>query len=294
MKVKRLICIVLVIAAVCLAAACNAGSGSSGNTNNNTGSGSTDNNTSGGNTGGGSPDSNTNNGNAGGGSPDNNTSGGNTGGGSLDNNTNNGNTGGGSPDSNTSNGNTGGGSPDNNTSNGNTGGGNTDNGTNGGNGGTDNNGDQNLTGSAADILNEIVGDITAAGVEMPMSIPPMPVTSDMSQNTVGLSEADFNKYVVDSAYNMAAIGTFAHQLIVLKAVDAKAAGEINKLVSSDNGYDAKKWVCVFPDKAAVVDAGEYVLIAAASTAVVDAAVDAFKSIMGSIGDVNTFWEFAGE
>ena len=151
-----------------------------------------------------------------------------------------------------------------------------------------------LTGSPEDILGKLMEDIAASGIQTPMCLPPMKVEADMSQNTIGLSEADFEKYVADSAYTMAAIGTFAHQIIIIQAKDAGAAGDVKRLVTGDNGYDAKKWICVFPEKAVAVESGAYVLIAAASAEAADAAVEAFKAAAGSIGEVNTFWEFAGE
>lgn len=151
-----------------------------------------------------------------------------------------------------------------------------------------------LTGTPAEILEKLIEDLTAAGVEMPMSIPPMEVQPDMSQNTIGLSEDDFNKYVKDSAYTMAAIGTFPHQIILVQAVDEKAAGEIKKIVTGDNGYDAKKWICVFPERAVAVESGVYLLIVVSKEIVTDAAVEAFRNNAGSIGEADTFWEFTGE
>ena len=144
----------------------------------------------------------------------------------------------------------------------------------------------------AEILSRLVEDISSMGVEMPMSLPPTEVTADLSQNTIGLSEGDFNKLVSSASYNMAAIGTFAHQIIVIKAKDAGAATEVKKLVSGANGYDSKKWICVFPEKTIAVESGNYVLIVASYKAVVEAGVEAFKEITGSIGSVNTIWEFA--
>jgi hypothetical protein len=120
----------------------------------------------------------------------------------------------------------------------------------------------------------------------------MAVAADISENMIGLSEADFNKYAAAAAQSMAAIGTFAHQLIIIQGVDDKAAAQIKSLVSGDNGYNPKKWVCVFPQRAVAVDSGSYVLLVAASGEVADAAVEIFRNIAGSAGDVITFWDFA--
>ena len=149
-----------------------------------------------------------------------------------------------------------------------------------------------LTGPPDEILSQLVEDISSAGVNMPMSLPPTEVTADMSQGIIGLSEGDFDKLVASASYNMAAIGTFAHQIIIVLANDNDAAAEVKKLVSSDGGYDPHKWICVFPEKAAAVESGSYVLLVASYAEVVDAAIEAFKNAAGSIGSVNEFWEFA--
>ena len=151
----------------------------------------------------------------------------------------------------------------------------------------------NLTGTPEEILTQLVDDLTNAGVKMPMSLPPTEVIADQSQNTIGLSEADFGRLVSSAWYNLAAIGTFAHQIIMIRANDAAAAAEVKRLVSGENGYDAKKWICVFPDKAAAVDSGEYVLLVASYNEVVDAVLETFEAAAGNVGDVITFWEFAG-
>ncbi|MDR0492012.1 MAG: hypothetical protein LBH28_12290 [Oscillospiraceae bacterium] len=151
-----------------------------------------------------------------------------------------------------------------------------------------------LAGTPEEIIAKLVEDIANTGAQMPMSMPPMAVAAEVSQNTIGLSEADFNKYVAAAAQSMAAIGTFAHQIIIIQGVDDKAAVQIKNLVSGSSGYDPKKWICVFPEKAIVVESGSYVLLVASYGEVADAAVEAFRKTAGNIGEVNTFWESAGE
>ena len=147
-----------------------------------------------------------------------------------------------------------------------------------------------LSGTPVEVLEKLVAEIQGAGVGMPMTLPPTEVTPDLSQSIIGLSEADFGKLVASAAYNLAAIGTFAHQIIVVKAKDAASAAEVKKLICGENGYDVYKWICVWPKKAAAVESGEYVLLVASENAVVDEAMKAFEKLAGSIGTVNNFWE----
>jgi len=151
----------------------------------------------------------------------------------------------------------------------------------------------NLTGSAMDVLTNLDESLKQSGVEMPMTLPPTAVTSEMSQNDVGLSAADFDRLVNSASSSLAAIGTFAHQIVIIQANSASAATEIKGLVSGANGYDAQKWICVWPEKVIVVESGEYVLIAAAKANVVDAAVAEFTAAAGTIGTVVTIFEHDG-
>jgi hypothetical protein len=98
-----------------------------------------------------------------------------------------------------------------------------------------------------EILNTLVDDLTTAGVHMPMALPPTEVTPDLSQNAIGLSEADFGRLVTSAYYSLAAIGTFAHQIIMIQANDDAAARDVKNLVSSFGGYDPQKWICVWPE-----------------------------------------------
>ena len=155
-------------------------------------------------------------------------------------------------------------------------------------------GSSNLAGSPIDVLGQLVDGLKDAGVEMPMTLPPTEVEAELSQNTIGLSEDDFNKLVKSAAYNLAAIGTFAHQIIVIQANDSRAAGEVKGLISGPNGYDPKKWVCVWPERVIVVDSGDYVLLVAARAPVVEASIDIFTEMAGTTGSVITSFEHEGE
>ena len=148
----------------------------------------------------------------------------------------------------------------------------------------------NLTGTADEVLEQILADLQESGEHMPMALPPTGVTGDLSQNAIGLSTEDFDKLVDSAFYSMAAIATFAHQIIIIKAIDAAAAAEIKKLVSSENGYDALKWICVRPDSAVVIDSGEYVMIAVSYNEVVNAALAAFEAAAGNTGESVKFFE----
>ena len=146
-----------------------------------------------------------------------------------------------------------------------------------------------LTGAPEDILAKFVDDLRNAGAEMPMSMPPSAVSAEESQYAIGLSEADFQQYVAAAAQSIAAIGTFAHQIVIYQGVDANAAGQIKRLVSESGGYDPQKWICVFPETVVVVDSGPYVLLVASYREVAEIALEVFEATAGSTGETITFW-----
>jgi len=256
MKTKRIICIVLAVIMIVLASACDGGA----NNSSNSGGGG------GGNSGGGGntdtttppgPGGDTGNGNANSGGGDTDTGGGNAGGGN-------------------SGGDTGGGSA-------------------GGGGST-----TNLTGSAAEILGKLVDDtteiITSVGGFMYMSFT-TDVVPDLSQNTVGLPEADFENLVIAASSSMAGIGTQAHQIVLIETKDNNAALEAKKIIAgrvgNKDGYDAQKWICVWPERAIVVESGSFVLLIASRVDIIEAALELFKEMAGNVGEVDVFYEHMG-
>jgi hypothetical protein len=152
----------------------------------------------------------------------------------------------------------------------------------------------NLSGTAEEVLVQLLSDIETAGVETPMPLPPTAVDAGMSQFLVGLSEGDFNRLVISSSYSMAAIATFAHQITVLQLKDSASATEAKDLISADGGFDPHKWICVWPEKVIAVNSGSYVLLVASTNDTVDATLNAFKAAAGSTGTVLTIFEFSGD
>jgi len=126
---------------------------------------------------------------------------------------------------------------------------------------------------------------------MPMSFT-QEVSSDVCQNTLGLSPDDFNKYVVSAYVSTAAISTFAHEIALIQTKDANSAAQVKKLISGDGGFDSTQWICVYPDESTVVSSGSYVLLAVSRADVVTAALNAFKAEAGTVSDTNVFYRSA--
>ena len=154
----------------------------------------------------------------------------------------------------------------------------------------------NLEGAPEDLLKQILAEATASFDDdrsMPMVFY-AEVTAENSQNQIGLSGADFDKYVTSASVATAAIATFAHEAALIRAKDAASAAEIKKLIAADGGYDSRKWICVMPEKSCVIESGNYVLLAVSRAEVVDAIVAAFTDAAGNVGEPNEFFTFDGE
>jgi hypothetical protein len=111
-----------------------------------------------------------------------------------------------------------------------------------------------------------------------------PIT-DENFSRLGITEGDFAS-VKAACTAIAGIGTIAHEVALVYAPGA--AGEIKSAIAE--GYDSNKWVCVHPQKSAVVASGDYVLLAASRGATVDALMAAFAEIVGP-GEVDVFFTF---
>ena len=152
-----------------------------------------------------------------------------------------------------------------------------------------------LEGPPEDILNKIIEEAMAAmpeGKPMPM-VYTAEVTSETSQNQLGLSAADFDKYVSSASVATALIGTFAHEISMIQAKDNASAAEVKKLIAADGGYDSSKWICVFPETSCVIESGPYVLLAVSRAEVVDAVLEAFTAAAGVVGEANVFFTHEG-
>jgi|GEM_PF-1291309 len=149
--------------------------------------------------------------------------------------------------------------------------------------------DAALEGDTSEILAQIIADADeklAANDKMPMAFA-NPATAETAQGSLGLTAAQFNDNVEEAYVSVAMIGTFAHQVALIKCNDENAAKAVKAAVAA--GFDSTKWICVFPEQSFVVESGEYVLMAATTNARATELIDAFAAMAGAIGDVDVFF-----
>ena len=148
-----------------------------------------------------------------------------------------------------------------------------------------------LTGGASDVMSQVRTQIAAAlpadGVPKTEEVP---LTADMAPQ-VGLTAAQFADLVVDGTISRALIMTVPHEMVLMRAKDPAAATRLKAGIAAT--YDPKKWICVFPEQASVVESGQYVLLIAGTKAYAKAALDSLAKLAGTTGTVNTFYTGAG-
>ena len=137
-----------------------------------------------------------------------------------------------------------------------------------------------VTGSAAEVLASILekaGDSEIATMEAPLD-------SENSLGMAGISAEQLESLVEDSVASNAMMSSVAHIAVLVKCKDVESAETIKKAMK-DN-FDVRRWVCVMPEKAFVVDSGNYVMLVASFKDYADALYNGFKAIAGeNIGEM---------
>jgi len=131
------------------------------------------------------------------------------------------------------------------------------------------------------------------GSFMPMTLD-VEVTSENSQDKLGITSEQFAQHVAEAYTMVAAINTFAFEVTLVQANSGNSAAELKSLVAA--GYDPRKWICVFPEQSFVADAGNYLLLGSISNDIADALLDSFAEQFNeySAGSVNVFYDRGDE
>ena len=158
-------------------------------------------------------------------------------------------------------------------------------GANGGSGGTE----SALSGSSADVLQQVLDDATAAlGDGIPATFVD-PVTAENSPAMIGVLSDDFVSFVEEATSASAMINTFAFRAAVIKCKSAGDASMVLELIM--DGFDSGQWVCVFPEQSMAMVSGAYVLLAVGTVAQVTELGDAFRAQAGGVAFApNIFYE----
>jgi len=153
-------------------------------------------------------------------------------------------------------------------------------------------GDQSkLTGTSSAIMTQLLAETKAA-----LPADAQPITEEVAMDVatapqIGLTAAEFTDQVTDGTISRAMIMTAAHEMVLIQAKDAAAAKQLKASIAKQ--YDPKKWICVFPQQASVVDSGPYVLLIASTKQYSDAALAAFTQLAGTTGAVDAFYNGVG-
>ena len=140
-----------------------------------------------------------------------------------------------------------------------------------------------FTGTSEETLEDFLG---AMGLDI-MSFT-NPVTAENVTGVLGLSTADFDKYIVNATSSVAAIMTHAHLVSAIACVNPADAKTVKDLIAK--GFDPARWICVFPEECFVVEVGSYVFLVASTAENAEMAKNALNTLAGdAVGEYNVFF-----
>ncbi|MDR1512019.1 MAG: hypothetical protein LBS56_00845 [Propionibacteriaceae bacterium] len=143
-----------------------------------------------------------------------------------------------------------------------------------------------ITGTTAEVLEQLIERAGEAEESPPAAV--APVASADAQQMLGLSSAEFDELVAEATAAQPLIGTFAHEVAVVKVKETAVAADVAAKMAA--GFDSAKWVCVVPDKSVILVSGSYILLAASQASTVDAFVAAFQGLaQDNAGTLDTFY-----
>jgi hypothetical protein len=120
------------------------------------------------------------------------------------------------------------------------------------------------------------------------------ITENDCENKLGITPAQFGADVEEAYMALAAIGTHAFEVVLIKTKGNESASTLKKAIA--DGYDSRKWICVLPEQSFVVDSGRFVLLGSVPNDTAEAFQTAFDDYFenNTLGTVNTFYERGDE
>ncbi|MBQ4574061.1 MAG: DUF4358 domain-containing protein [Clostridia bacterium] len=142
-------------------------------------------------------------------------------------------------------------------------------------------------------LSEILAQITEKSGNEAINGMEEVLTGDISEFTVGLTADQMTQYVEEGIIFMPMINVNAHMVALIKAKDVESAATLKGLLAEQ--FDNRRWVCVMPEQSAVIEAGQYVMLAVSTKDFSNNLLNAFAEIAGpAAGEANIFFEGEGE
>lgn len=119
--------------------------------------------------------------------------------------------------------------------------------------------------------------VETTGVEFRMPFT-MPIEAERSTEFIGLSQADFEKYVTDSTALESMVMPSNYSLCIIKINDTSKVEEIKKSIFEN--CNPRKWICTSAEYVTVVDCNDCVMLLMANKDASDKLKTAFASQVG--------------
>jgi len=143
--------------------------------------------------------------------------------------------------------------------------------------------DEVFTGTSAETMEEL---LETMGLDIMKFTDE--VTAENVNGLLGLTSADFDKYVINATSSVAAIMTHAHLVAAIACHNPEDAKTVKDLIAK--GFDSARWICVFPEECFVVEVGSYVFLVASTGANAEVAKNAINTLAGdAVGEYNVFF-----
>ncbi|MEG1560551.1 MAG: hypothetical protein RRY79_07125 [Clostridia bacterium] len=142
-------------------------------------------------------------------------------------------------------------------------------------------------------LEAVIDDIVKKAGESLDGTVTAPVTVENAQDLTGLTAEQFTENIKEAINVQAMININAHLIVLLEAGSPEKAESAAKLIAG--GFNTRRWVCVTPEKCAVITGGNYVLLVASNALTTDKLVNAFIVFAGDkAGQPDFFFENKAE
>lgn len=121
----------------------------------------------------------------------------------------------------------------------------------------------------ADIMTELTADLED-----------MPMTMEQPLDAETFAFYSFVEYEegFEGLASEAAIGSIAHSIVLVRVPDSADAASV--AASMEENMDPRKWICVEAEKAAVMQAGNTILLVMSRTEVADTVLQNFSDMTG--------------
>lgn len=126
--------------------------------------------------------------------------------------------------------------------------------------------------------------MTKAGIQVMAPMQDV-IPSEMSETYIGLTSGDFEAYVTDSVFYESMISPANQSFCIIKVNDKSKVEDLKQEIFEN--CNPRKWICMTAERVVVLDSGEYIMLAMASSDSCNSLIIAFREVFGeeNVGNI---------